>query len=263
MTETQLTDKRLAKVAALLRKAESTTPAEAEALQEKAAELLAAWGLDELRVRALAGETVAADDPFEDEVWEVKVSSMAKAHGELAYRLAEGCNLKGVYWGQQTKHKVRIRVFGRRSDLARARLLRASVTMQLGSALKAWTQEQLDEEPHLKGTWALFVEQRSFVLAYSSALTTRLARARKHAEQAATDKDQTATPINREDLALAIRDEHARRDDYVAERCGKLGKMRSTSVRQATRGIQAGYAAGARADVGSSKLQTGPKAIGR
>lgn len=261
MTEDRLIDKRMQKVALLLKKAESTTPAEAEALQAKAAELLELWHLDSVRVRALAGEATPIDDPFESQLWEVKVSSMAKAHGELAYRVAAGSNCKPIYWGEQTKHKVRLKVFGRRSDLERAALLRASISMQLASALTAWTAERLEEQPYLKGTWPLFVEQRSFVLAYASAVANRLAVARREARKLA-DEPSVSTPASREALALAIRDETARLDEFVNESCGKLSRMRQSSQKYDYNGAAAGQAAASRAQFGSTRLQTGPRAIG-
>lgn len=228
-------DARLTRIRKLLAMAEDSgvTPAEAEAFTTKAAELMAAYGID----RAM----LAAADPSTDVVGERVVvidRPYAKDKAQLLYYVAEALRCKTV-WRTRYDNGVRVQsmhLFGYRSDLDRVDLLYTSLLVQAANAL-AVTVIPPWEHP------AAF--RRSWLVGFATAIHRRLKAAERKAEQHA----ETAHSEGRS-VALVLADRRAVVDRVRAERYPNLrtGQARSLSGG----GHAAGFAAGQRADLGAN-----------
>src|ERR1700723_3501373 len=120
----------LDRVRKLLSKAEDEgcTPAEAEALTAKAAELMARYGIDRALLGALRPET---DKPAD------RVFTLANPWADVKRHLLAGLALALRCQCVQTRSPegARLHVFGYTSDLERADILFTSLLVQLARAL--------------------------------------------------------------------------------------------------------------------------------
>ena len=120
----------LDRVRKLLAKAEDDgcTPAEAEALTAKAAELMARYGIDRALLGALHPET---DRPADRKFGFERPWADVKAHLLAAVATALRCQCVQT----QTAEGTRLHVFGYASDLERAEILYTSLLVQMARAL--------------------------------------------------------------------------------------------------------------------------------
>ncbi|WP_431959388.1 DUF2786 domain-containing protein [Actinacidiphila sp. bgisy160] len=123
---------------ALLAKAQATTfPAEAEALTAKAAEILSKYGLD---AAALHNTGVRPDVP-EDEIVTI-TAAWSQELARLLYYVAEAYGCRPIMLSRETTmgangKKVtaaRVHLVGFRADVERAKIMHASLQMQMISA---------------------------------------------------------------------------------------------------------------------------------
>ena len=235
----------LDRVRKLLAKAEdeSVTPAEAEALTGKAAELMARYGIDRARLGAARLETDAPTDKIVtlDNPW-----AAVKAHllSGLIQALRGQCVLLN---GSST----RLHVFGYASDIERADILFTSLLVQMARGLAA----QQAPESHARA-W-----HRSWMLGFTSAVVSRVRAAEQAAAQAADDTDtqQAASADNGPSTALVLADRTLtiRRNAQQA-----YPRTRQTRVTYTGSGYSNGYREGQKADIGGAKLRAGSKALG-
>ena len=174
---TDVPDDLLDRVRKLLAKAEDegVTPAEAEALTAKAAELMARYGIDRARLGALHPETDRpADRVFDlDNPW-----AAVKAHLLAGLAMALRCQCILL---RRPEPGSRVHVFGYMSDLERADILFTSLLVQMARALAL--------QPVPAGGSKAKAWRRSWMLGYCTAVTGRV----KEAEDAAdTDWPQIA-----------------------------------------------------------------------
>jgi hypothetical protein len=226
----------LTKVRKLLAKAEdpACTPEEAEAFTDKAAQLIAKYGVD----RALLAAQDPTTDPVGDRVVEIyapyardKVGLLA---GVCAALRCQSVRRDGWVAGRRM---FSMHMFGFTSDLERAELLYTSLLVQAAYGLAA-AQVPMGESA------AAF--RRSWLAGFSRAVTDRL----RHAERRAASAATVAAPATSMSLVLADRSDRVER--RVAEVYPRL--QTAGPRRLAGSGRGAGLAAGRNADLGGVRV---------
>jgi hypothetical protein len=239
MNTTEDSERLLGRVRKLLAKAEAegVTPAEAEALTAKAAELMAKYGIDRALLAASRPET---DRPGDRVVLVHKPWTRVQAH--LLSGLASAMRCKSILLtsrqGQTTVH-----LFGYVSDLERTDLLYTSVLVQMWHALAA--------TPVPARVSSVAAWRRSWLLGFSAAVISRVSDAEQRAAQssaASEDGKQSRTALVLADRALVIRENAAR----------AYPNTRATRLTYSGSGYGAGYSRGQRADIGGARLAAKP-----
>ncbi len=227
-------DRLLDRVRKLLAKAEGegVTPAEAQALTAKAAELMAKYGIDRALLAAARPETDAPGSRLVvlDNPW-----NRVKAHLLCGLGAALRCQCVLL----TARDGLKVHMFGYASDLERADVLYTSVLIQMSHGLA------LAPVPDRASPRAW---RRSWLLGFAGAVIGRV----KDAEQAAAsqagpgeaDRGASRTALVLADRSLVIRD--AMRREYPVTR-----QARTT---YSGTGYGAGYARGQRADLGTPRV---------
>ena len=236
----------LGRVRKLLAKAEAegVTPAEAEALTAKAAELMARYGIDRALLAAARPDT---DRPADRVIDVPNPWSRVKAHllGGLASAIRCACvQLPRTGPGAAT----RVHVFGYACDLERAEILYTSLLIQMAHGLAA------AEVPASARSVRSY--RRSWLLGYVSAVVARVREAEERA--AATARPE---PAGGQSTALVL----AGRQHVVQSECRRAYPVtRTMRVTYTGSGYRDGYRQGQRADVGAARVRgTAGRALSR
>lgn len=237
-------DTMLAKVRKLLAKAEdpACTPAEAEAFTGKAAELIAKYGIDQAML--------AATDPTCDRVGDrivVMDAPYARDKAALLGSVATALRCQVVHRTRyvEGRKQLSVHLFGYGADLDRVELLYTSLLVQAAHALTAETV------PYWENPAAY---RRSWYAGYTTAIYRRLRAAETQAQAAAqTAPDPAATGSGRS-VALVLADRSIAVTTAVQQVYPKLSASRARQLSGS--GSRNGYAAGQRADLGSTRLGT-------
>jgi hypothetical protein len=247
-TSSAPSDAVLAKVRKILAKAEdpAATREEAETYTAKAAELVAAYGID----RALLAETAPGSDVVGDRVV-VLDAPYALDKANLLSGVATALRCQAV---QRTRHDVAgkqlsMHLFGYDSDLARAEVLYTSLLLQATSALQRSVAPPGEN---------LAAYRRSWLAGFTSAVVRRLLESEERAARAAEATQDDQTPTGRSvSLVLADRSVAVR-----SARDREYPHLRTASARTLSgSGGRSGYLAGQRADLGGTRV--GRQARGR
>jgi hypothetical protein len=227
----------LERVRKLLAKAEAegVTPAEAEALTAKAAELMARYGIDRALLAAVKPDTdrpanriIDVDNPW----------SQVKAHllAGLASAIRCACvQLPRARPGAGT----RIHVFGYASDLERAEILYTSLLIQMAHGLAA-----AGVPANARSVRAY---RRSWLLGYTSAVVARVREAEERAAAAVRHE-----PAVGRSTALVLAD----REHVVQGECQRAYPVtRTMRLTYTGTGYRDGYSEGQRADVGATRVR--------
>jgi hypothetical protein len=238
-----MTDSMLEKVRKLLAKAEDPgcTPAEAAALNDKAAELIAKYGVDRALLAAAAPEL----DPVGDLVVSVlapyaldKTGLLATVSAALRCRTVRRKEYRGDGYGYV------MHLFGFASDLERAELVYTSLLVQAAYGIAAapvpWGE-------------SVAAFRRSWLAGFTHAVGQRLTAAE---QRAAAEAQSVSTGPS---VALVLADRDGRVDRRVEEAYPRLRS--STPRRLQGSGVSGGYAAGQRADLGGVGI--GARSAGR
>jgi hypothetical protein len=228
----------LERVRKLLAKAEddSVTPAEAEALTAKAAELMARYGIDRALLAAARPET---DRPADRIIDVPNPWADVRAHllAGLVSAMRCQCVLLPVPTGK------RVHVFGFASDLERAEMLYTSLLVQMAHGLAAAAVPPTARSPR---AW-----RRSWLLGYSSAVTARVRAAEERAARNAGGGEAgpggSSTALVLADRSLVVR-RHAQ---------AAYPRTRRTRITYTGNGYRSGYAEGERADIGGPQVRPG------
>ncbi|HYZ52765.1 MAG TPA: DUF2786 domain-containing protein [Streptosporangiaceae bacterium] len=227
----------LERVRKLLAKAEDdgVTPAEAEALTAKAAELMARYGIDRALLAATRPET---DQPANRVIDVPNPWAQVRAHllAGLVGAMRCQCVLLPAAGGK------RVHVFGYTSDLERAEMLYTSLLVQMAHGLAA---AEVPVTARSARAW-----RRSWLLGYASAVVARVRAAEERAASDAEDRRDGTGPSTA--LVLADRSLVVRR--HCEEAYPVTRKMRITYTGS---GYRTGYAEGERADIGGARLRPG------
>lgn len=243
------------KVAKLLEKAESTTPAEAEALMEHAQRLIRKHSItEELLARARGidapEEIVCHDVTFTDifrGMW-VGLGHVIATHND--------CTTVQM----QLQRGTRLSLIGHESDVTTVENLLASLQLQATRALKTWWA---DQDKYWMSAGQKFQARRTFLFGFNRGLDLQLRRAahagRNEATAAETSRvgnSETATTS----VELVLRGKKQRVDDWMDERYGR--SLRTVTRRYKAGGAdaaEAGFNAGRSADVGRARLGKTPE----
>jgi hypothetical protein len=233
----------LERVRKLLAKAEDPAcpPAEAAALNDKAAELIAKYGVD----RALLAAASPEVDPVGDRVVRIDPPyALDKATLLASVALAVRCrSVRRKHW-QNGAYAYSMHLFGCESDLERADLLFTSLLVQASYGLAA------AQVPPWEAVAAF---RRSWLAGFTSAVERRLREAERRASAAA----DTSGPS----VALVLAD----RGDRVARRLAEVYPRLGTAAprRLMGSGGRDGYVAGQRADLGGARVaRSTPRRLG-
>ncbi|MGH3333652.1 MAG: DUF2786 domain-containing protein [Nocardioidaceae bacterium] len=232
----------LAKVRKILAKAEdpAATPEEAETYTAKAAELIAAYGID----RALLAQADPSSDVVGDRVV-VLDPPYALDKADLLSGVACRLRCRSV---QRTRYvdgdkQISLHLFGYDSDLTRAELLYTSLLLQATSTL-ARTPVPVGEHP------AAF--RRSWLAGFTSAITRRLIEIE---ERAARRMEPTASEVYtspQKPFSVVLADRSAAVTEAMETEYPYLRKASRRTLSGSGGG--AGWAAGQRADLGGARV---------
>lgn len=244
---TEASEKTLARIRALLAKAEDSaaTPAEAAAYTAKATEMMAQYGVD----RALLADSDPNSDIVGDRVIVVHGSyAVDKQHLCSQVAMALGCKTilrKRHVDGVKT---LSVHIFGFGADLDRAEILYTSLLVQALNGMaqaRPWGYENL----------AAF--RRSWLQGFTASVTRRLVlaerRAQANAEQARTEAEQHSG----RSVALVLADRSSLVTARVAEAYPKAKQARDRQLSGS--GFYDGQVAGERADLGGARLGRGAR----
>jgi hypothetical protein len=238
----------LDRVRKLLAKAEDEgcSPAEAEALTAKAAELMARYGIDRALLGALRPET---DRPAD------RVFTLDNPWGDVKRHLLAGLATALRCQCVQTRSAqvTRLHVFGYTSDLERADILFTSLLVQMARAL---AKQAVPGQGGEARAW-----RRSWMLGYAAAVVARVRAAEEAAvaaaEGAAGTGDATPPGSAAPSAALVLADRSLTVRRQVA---AAYPRLRKTRVTYSGGGYGDGYREGQKADIGGRKLR--PRAAG-
>ena len=238
---TDAADPLLDRVRKLLAKAEAqgVTPAEAQALTAKAAELMAKYGLDRALLAADRPETdrpanrvVDIDNPWARE----------KAHLLCGLAAAMRCQcilLPATADGAGRKPGSRVHIFGFTSDIERTDVLYTSVLLQMWHGLAGARVPDWTSSPR---AW-----RRSWLLGFATAVIAKVRAAECGVIAAATTRPGSAA--QRTALVLSDRTLIVRRQVAQA-----YPVTRTSKVTYSVGGYRDGFARGQRADIGGTRL---------
>ncbi|WP_433242407.1 DUF2786 domain-containing protein [Actinomadura nitritigenes] len=227
----------LNKIRGLLAKAESTEfPEEAEALRERATALMAKYGIEQA---VLAGTA----DPEANEITDRIIDCYrpwAEEKASFLYRLGEAMGCRAVEIETRSGNGfTRIQLVGYVSDLDRVEMLFTSLLVQLAHAVAVATPPPGQKPRPFR---------RAFVAGYSSEVVWRVRQAE---ERAAADAKTT----HGTGLEVVLVDRSTRVQNFFDNLFPELG---TRSVRRyGNSGLNAGMAAGKRADIGQRRTGSG------
>jgi uncharacterized protein DUF2786 len=232
---TEAPDRLLDRVRKLLVKAEAdgVTPAEAQALTAKAAELMAKYGIDRALLAADRPET---DQPA-DRILDID-NPWAREKAHLLCGLASALRCQSILISG-SRPGSRVHIFGYASDIDRTDVLYTSVLIQMwhgliGARVPEWSSSAR--------AW-----RRSWLLGYATAVIARVRTAEHGAVTQATRPDSAAG--ERTALVLADRSQVIRRKVEQA-----YPVTRKARVTYSGSGYRDGYVQGQRADIGTTRL---------
>jgi Protein of unknown function (DUF2786) len=224
----------LERVRKLLAMAEGdgVTVAEAEAFTEKAADLMARYGIDRALLAAARPDT---DRPANRIIDVPNPWADVRAHllAGLVSAMRCQCVLLPVASGK------RIHVFGYDSDLERAEMLYTSLLIQMAHGL---ARTSVPATARSVRAW-----RRSWLLGYTSAVVARVQTAEQRAASdagAARDGDGPSTAVVLADRSLVVRQQYAQ----------AYPNTRKLRVTYTGSGYGSGFAEGQRADIGAKRL---------
>lgn len=266
-----LKEKYAAKIVGLLRKAESTTPEEAELLLAKAQELMTKYAIEQAMLDEVLGQN---DDPIE-QIELVYTGIMREALGAVGWAVIRANECKGVCreWGSHTDESGRvwkqcyfITVTGFRRDLDRVRMLDASLQLQAATSSTAWWKASPLSASGRLSKLQTHRERRNFIRGFAHAVERRLteaatrAEAEVVAEKVAAEESANEAGVS-ESVALVLRNRRDRVQDWYDQHYGNT--LRSSYKRgeqSSSSSVQAGREAGSRADIGQ-KGMSGRKSL--
>lgn len=236
---TEASTRLLERVRKLLAKAEdeSVTPAEAQALTGKAADLMAKYGIDRA---LLAAERPDTDRPA-DRMLDID-SPWARVKAHLLCGLGSALRCQCILL-TGSRPGARVHVFGYASDIERTDLLYTSVLLQMwhglaGAQVPAWSRSAR--------AW-----RRSWLLGFATAVISRV-RAAEHAAASAASQ-AAAGPSGASSGAALVLADRALVIRRNAEQAYPL--TRTARVTYSGNGYRDGYAQGQRADIGARRLR--------
>lgn len=228
------------KIAKLLAKAESTTPAEAEAITERAEQLMMKYSIDQA---VLNSRRAAQGTKVDEKITRYTFEFKGTYHRGLLYtfeQIAHALGFKVSF--RRGSNRSSMTIMGFESDIENGKLLITSLQLQLTAALTAWWKNYDDKSrmtPMEK-----FKARRSFMYAFADGVVYRVwSRRRKLMEEAEAEMPGTE---------LAVRD----RDKILSDAYAALG-VKIVKIKTEITDVDAmvnGYEAGKNSDTGDARL---------
>lgn len=241
-------DALLSKVRKILAKAEdpATTPEEAETYTAKAAELIAAYGID----RALLAAGAPGSDVVGDRVVVLDAPyALDKAQLLSGVAIALRCQVVQRTSYEQGRKRLSMHLFGFGSDLARAELLYTSLLLQAGSVLPRTFAPPGE---------SLAAYRRSWLAGFTSAVVRRL----REAESRASDDAAGSPAAEGRSVSLVLADRSVQVRSAMESSYPDLRRAQPRSLSGS--GGVSGYLAGQRADLGGTRVGGVPqRSLGR
>jgi len=256
------------KIAKLLRKAESTTPAEAEALTAKAQQLMTKYAIQEAMLEA--HRDVVTDEIVQETV--SLVGGTRQGQMNIIYSICNRNNVKGVYNempqvvdGKTYRQAIRFTMTGFKSDIERVKLLNASLQLQASSAIQAYAKSNFE-------SWWTNSEKhrakRDFLDGFASELGRRLSAANEAAKAEAVkekaEAENTTEAAASDSVALVVRSRKDQVNDWFDKKYGNSLRSARSSYRRTNYGAHgAGARAGATANIGNPSVGGGHRGLNR
>jgi hypothetical protein len=251
-TRTPMPDAVLARIRKILAKAEdpAATPAEAEVYTAKAAELVAAYGID----AALLSERAPGTDTVGNRLV-VLDAPYALDKAGLLNGVAAALRCRAV---QRTRYdaegakEISMHLFGFESDLARAEVLYTSLLLQATSAVRRATAPAWEN---------LAAYRRSWLAGFTSAVVSRLHEAEDRARTSAESERRCSggSVGGGRSVALVLADRSVEVSRAVEQEYPSL--QRGGRRHLSGSGRRSGYQAGQRADLGGTRLRGGRRQL--
>jgi hypothetical protein len=223
----------LDRVRKLLTKAEDpgVTPEEAQLLTEKAAELMAKYGISQALLDSARPDAGKPGNRMID-----VPNPWSREHAHLLCGLAAAMRCQSVML-TGGKGGTRVHLFGFTSDLDPVDVLYTSVMLQMANGLR---QQVVPGANARARAW-----RRSWLLGYTTAVIERVKRAEQTAEQeAAADDSKPGAALVLADRSVQVAS--ALRQEYP--------HTRTASVTYSGSGYRDGHAAGQRANLGGTSV---------
>jgi hypothetical protein len=224
----------LDRIRKLLAKAEArgVTTEEAEALTNKAAELMAKYGIDRALLAAAQPETDAPADRI------ITIPNpWASVHAHLLCGIAVAMRCQAILLTGRAG--ARVHIFGYGSDLERVEVLYTSLLLQMSNGLARVPVPEWTPSPR---AW-----RRSWMLGYCTAVIARV----RAAERDATAQASEQPAAGGQSAALVL----ASRDQVVSARARAAYPVtRKSKVTYSGSGYRDGYAKGQEANLGGTRL---------
>ncbi|HET7329041.1 MAG TPA: DUF2786 domain-containing protein [Nocardioidaceae bacterium] len=235
-----MSDVMLAKVRKLLAKAEdpAATEHEARVYTTKAAELIAAYGID----RALLAQADPASDPVGDRVVVVD-PPYAQDKADLLGGVATQLRCRAVQRTSFTsgRKELSLHLFGFEADLLRAEILYTSLLLQATAGVTRARAPRGEQPAAFRRSWL-----RGFTYAVVARLAEAEDRARVDAEAARPSGSPTPS------VALVLADRSAAVSSALRAHYPRARQARARSLSGS--GGHQGWSAGQRADLGTTHL---------
>lgn len=234
-------------VAKLLAKAESTTPEEAQALTERAEQIMAKYSID---VAVLNARRASRGEKVDEKITRWTFEFHGTYHRGLLYTfemIGSALGFKTSF--QRGPNWSALTIMGFESDVEMGQLLLTSLQLQLTSALTAWWKEY-DGKSYMT-PMQKFKARRSFMFSFGEGVSYRIYTRQRAALAEAEESTPGAT--------LAVRD----RGQLVQDAYDALN-IKSVKVKIEMTDVNAemeGYEAGRNADIGDSRVTSGKTAI--
>lgn len=245
------------KIDKLLRKAESTTPEEAEALMAKAEELMLTWAIDQAMIDQLRGKEKREEIITANEMY---TGVYHRALYDIGSSIAWPNDLRILV--ARFDNKTRITVIGFESDVENWKILNASLQIQAMRALSAWWKTK---DTSWYSAMDKFKSRRDFLFGFASGVQSQLYAARHEAEKAAAEleaaRSEVDTKTASESVSLVLASRKQQVNAWVDKTYGKMKSARPTNYSSSYDGSNgAGYKAGKTADVGRPQVGAGSRA---
>jgi Protein of unknown function (DUF2786) len=240
----EMTDEKMAaRIALLLRKAESTTPQEAEALRDHAYRLMTRHAIDSMTVRAkAAGADVTPEEIVKSTM--TFASWLGPTFVDIVHRIACAWGDVQVIRERVSGTKTLCYLVGYESDVRAVETLATSIVLQARAELDTWWSE-LKDTGRTRGmsSHATGMLRRDYLLGFGVGAGEKLRSVREKV----VDEAERATP----GTAVALIDRAEAVSRYVQD-TWKLRQGRGPSVRPNS--YAAGAEAGRQANVGGTEL---------